>query len=155
MEPKKYKVMLNIAGGFYALLCVFSIVVGLMYATGQHELNTIELSESMLEKLSDPEALQRFTVSMGWVTFAVGIDRAGNHIFGAVQETRKGQLLHRSWVHCLFALFCRIQNNRTLQSVCINKNHSLCGDPHRFTASRFERTVLEKVRRRKAVTGNF
>ena len=83
MEPKKYKVMLIIAGGFYALLCVFSIVVGLMYATGQHELNTIELSESMLEKLSDPEAL------------------------------------------------------------------------HRFTASRFERTVLEKVRRRKAVTGNF
>ena len=49
MEPKKYKVMLNIAGGFYALLCVFSIVVGLMYATGQHELNTIELSESMPE----------------------------------------------------------------------------------------------------------
>ena len=83
MEPKKHKVMLIIAGGFYALLCVFSIVVGLMYATGQHELNTIELSESMLEKLSDPEALQR------------------------------------------------------------------------FTAARFERTVLEKVRRRKAVTGNF
>ena len=66
-------------------------------------------------------------------------------VFNAVQETRKGQLLHRSWVHCLFALFCRIQNNRTLQSVCINKNHSLCGDPHRFTASRFERSVLEIV----------
>lgn len=73
MEPKKYKVMLNIAGDLYALLCVFSIAVGLMYATGQHELNTIELSESMPEKLSDPEALQRFTVLMGWVTSAVGI----------------------------------------------------------------------------------
>ena len=54
MEPKKYKVMLNIAGGFYALLCVFSIVVGLMYAAGQHELNTIELSESMLENYQIP-----------------------------------------------------------------------------------------------------
>ena len=64
---------LYVCGGFYALLCVFSIVTGLMYASGKKKLNPLELSDRFLEKYTDPEKLQRFTVRMGWVTFFVGI----------------------------------------------------------------------------------
>ena len=64
---------LLLCGGFYALLCVFSIVTGLMYASGRRRLNPLELSDRFLEKLSDEETLRRFTVKMGGVTVFVGI----------------------------------------------------------------------------------
>ncbi len=64
---------LLLCGGFYGLLCVFSIVTGLMYASGRRRLNPLELSDRFLEKLSDEETLRRFTVKMGWVTFFVGV----------------------------------------------------------------------------------
>ena len=64
---------LLLCGGFYGLLCVFSIVTGLMYASGRRRLNPLELSDRFLEKLSDEETLRRFTVKMGWVTVFVGI----------------------------------------------------------------------------------
>ena len=64
---------LTACGIFYAVLCVFSIVTGLMYASGNRKLNPLELSESFLRKYDEPEKLKRFTVKMGWVTFAVGI----------------------------------------------------------------------------------
>ena len=67
------KVLLNICGGFYALLCVFSIVTGLMYAGGKRKLNPLELSDKFMSRYSDPAKLKRFTVKMGWVTFVVGI----------------------------------------------------------------------------------
>lgn len=70
MNPE---ILLKICGAFYALLCVFSIVTGLMYASGKKKLNPLELSDSFMAKYTDPEKLKRFTIKMGWVTFVVGI----------------------------------------------------------------------------------
>ena len=66
-------VWLFICGVFYAVLCIFSIVTGLIYMSGKRQLNPIELSDRFMEKLSDPEKRRRFTVRMGAVTFIVGI----------------------------------------------------------------------------------
>ena len=49
------KVLLIICGSFYALLCVFSIVTGLLYAGGKKELNPLELSDRFLARYADPE----------------------------------------------------------------------------------------------------
>ena len=65
--------LLTICGAFYALLCVFSIVTGLMYASGKRKLNPIELSENFMRRYTDADKLKRFTIKMGWVTFVVGI----------------------------------------------------------------------------------
>ena len=62
-----------LCGGFYGLLCVFSIVTGLMYAGGKKELNPLELSDKLMERYEDPEKRGRFARMMGWVTFAVGL----------------------------------------------------------------------------------
>ena len=67
------KLLLNVSGGFYSLLCVFSIVTGIIYMTGKRKLNPLELSDKFMEKLSNPEKLRKFTVRMGFVTFVVGI----------------------------------------------------------------------------------
>lgn len=65
--------MLMACGGFYSLLCVFSIVTGLMYASGKKDLNPLELSDDFMSRYEDPEKLKKFTIKMGWITFAVGI----------------------------------------------------------------------------------
>ena len=67
------RILLLLCGVFYAVLCVFSIVTGLIYASGKKELNPLELSEKFMERLSDPEKRKKFAVKMGWVTFAVGV----------------------------------------------------------------------------------
>ena len=66
-------IMLVRSGTFYSILCVFSIVTGLIYASGKRELNPLELSDKFMDKLDSPEKLKKFTVKMGWVTFVVGI----------------------------------------------------------------------------------
>ena len=60
-------------GLFYALLCVFSIVTGAMYLTGQRQLNPVELSDRMVERLKSAGRLQSFARIMGAVTIVVGI----------------------------------------------------------------------------------
>ena len=60
-------------GIFYSVLCIFSIVTGLIYASGKRKLNPLELSEKFMEKYKDEEKLKAFTIKMGWVTFVVGI----------------------------------------------------------------------------------
>ncbi len=67
------RTLLILCGGFYAVLCVFSIVTGLMYAGGKRKMNPLELSDRFMSRYADPGKLRRFTVRMGWVTFAVGI----------------------------------------------------------------------------------
>ena len=67
------EILLVLCGVFYAVLCVFSIVTGLMYAGGKRKLNPLELSDQFMSRYSDPEKLRSFTMKMGWVTFAVGI----------------------------------------------------------------------------------
>lgn len=64
---------LMLCAAFYALLCVFSIVTGLIYMRGKRELNPLELSDKIMEKLSDAEKRKAFSVRMGFVTFVVGI----------------------------------------------------------------------------------
>ena len=59
--------LLMICGFFYSVLCVFSIVTGLMYASGKKDLNPIELSDQFMSQYTDPKKLKRFTVKMGWV----------------------------------------------------------------------------------------
>lgn len=63
---------LILCGIFYAVLCIFSIVTGLMYAFGRRELNPLEVPDSMLAKM-DSEGTRAFARKMGWVTFIVGI----------------------------------------------------------------------------------
>ena len=66
-------ILLKACGVFYSVLCVFSIVTGLMYAGGKKELNPLELSDRFMSKYEDPEKRKRFTIRMGWVTFFVGV----------------------------------------------------------------------------------
>lgn len=65
--------LLLCCGIFYSVLCIFSIVTGLMYAGGRKELNPVELSDRFMRRYEDPEKRKRFAVKMGWVTFFVGI----------------------------------------------------------------------------------
>lgn len=58
---------------FYAVLCVFSLVTGIIYMSGRRELNPLELSDSFMERLSDPAKRAAFARKMGLVTFVVGI----------------------------------------------------------------------------------
>ena len=64
---------LLLCGIFYSVLCIFSIVTGIIYMSGKRKLNPLELSDKFMEKLSDPEKLLKFTKKMGLVTFIVGI----------------------------------------------------------------------------------
>lgn len=66
-------ILLILCGVFYSVLCVFSIVTGLIYASGKKELNPLELSDKFMKKLNTNEALNKFTIKMGWVTFVVGV----------------------------------------------------------------------------------
>ncbi len=93
-------VLLLLCGIFYAVLCVFSIVTGLMYAGGKKKLNPLELSDKFMSRYTDPERLKRFTIKMGWVTFLVGI----------VQGITSFAILHRHsavfyWIALGFTLF--------------------------------------------------
>ena len=66
-------ILLNLCGFFYAVLCVFSIVTGIIYVSGRKELNPLELSDQFMNNLSDPDKRKQFTIKMGWVTIFVGI----------------------------------------------------------------------------------
>ena len=86
-EPNN--ILLILCGVFYSILCIFSIVTGLIYASGKNKLNPLELSDKFMEKLSNVEKLKSFTIKMGWVTFIVGIVQGftafcifkGNNVF--------------------------------------------------------------------------
>ena len=66
-------ILFTISGAFYSVLCVFSIVTGLMYAGGKKELNPLELSDRFMSKYEDPEKRRKLTIRMGWVTVLVGV----------------------------------------------------------------------------------
>ena len=83
------KILLILAGLFYSILCVFSIVTGIIYMSGKRKLNPLELSDNFVKKLDTEEKLNNFTRKMGLVTFIVGIVQGvtahsifiGNNIF--------------------------------------------------------------------------
>lgn len=68
-----HNVPLILCGVFYSLLCVFSIVTGLMYMSGKRALNPLELSDSFVKRLQNSGELEAFARRMGLVTFVVGI----------------------------------------------------------------------------------
>lgn len=66
-------ILIMLCGIFYAVLCIFSIVTGILYISGKRELNPIELSDSMVKKLSTPNKKKKFSKTMWYVTFFVWI----------------------------------------------------------------------------------
>lgn len=66
-------IILILCGVFYSILCIFSIVTGIIYMSGKRKLNPIELSDKFVKKLDTPEKIEKFTAKMGFVTFIVGI----------------------------------------------------------------------------------
>ena len=66
-------ILIILCGVFYGILCIFSIVTGLIYMSGRKELNPLELSDKFVKKLNDKNKLKKFTIEMGIVTFIVGI----------------------------------------------------------------------------------
>ena len=67
------KILLIICAIFYSILCIFSIVTGLIYISGKKELNPLELSDKFVGKLEKENKLVKFAKFMGLVTFIVGI----------------------------------------------------------------------------------
>ena len=67
------RILLIISVIFYSILCVFSIVTGIIYFTGKKELNPLELSNKFVSKLKNENKLSKFAKTMGLVTFIVGI----------------------------------------------------------------------------------
>ncbi len=65
--------LIMLCGIFYSVLCIFSIVTGLIYMLGKKELNPLELSDSFVKKLNSSNQLEKFAKKMGFVTFIVGI----------------------------------------------------------------------------------
>ena len=68
-----YGVLRILCGAFYAVLCVFSLVTGLIYMSGRRTLNPVELSDAFVAKLATEEEKRAFARKMGLVTFVVGI----------------------------------------------------------------------------------
>ncbi len=62
-----------ISGIFYGVLCIFSIVTGLIYMSGRRKLNPLELPDGFVARLEKENRLKSFTVRMGFVTFVVGL----------------------------------------------------------------------------------
>ena len=67
------QILLIICGAFYALLCVFSIVTGALYASGKRKLHPVELSQEFVDKMKDPGEQEAFARKMGRATILVGI----------------------------------------------------------------------------------
>lgn len=66
------KALLIISAMFYSVLCVFSIVTGIIYLSGKKKLNPLELSDKFVSKLKSQNKLFKFTKIMGAVTVLVG-----------------------------------------------------------------------------------
>ena len=67
------KILLYLSGAFFGVLCIFSIVTGIIYMSGKRELNPLELSDEFVAKLDTDEKRNGFARKMGLVTFIVGI----------------------------------------------------------------------------------
>ena len=57
-------ILIMLCGIFYAVLCIFSIVTGIIYFSGNRELNPIELSDNMVKKLSTEKKKKKFSKIM-------------------------------------------------------------------------------------------
>ena len=62
-----------ISGIFYGVLCIFSIVTGIIYMSGKRKLNPLELPDKFVKKLENENLTKRFAFDAGLLTFVVGI----------------------------------------------------------------------------------
>ena len=62
-----------LSGAFYTVLCVFSIVTGLMYLRKNNTVNPLELPKAMAKRIDDPLYMRKVSVFFGWLTFFVGL----------------------------------------------------------------------------------
>lgn len=67
------KYLLIMCSIFYFILCIFSIVTGVIYISGKRKLNPLELSDNFVKKLKEKNKIDKFARIMGFVTFFVGI----------------------------------------------------------------------------------
>lgn len=67
------KVLVVVSGIFYGVLCVFSIVTGVIYMSGKRKLNPLELPDKFVKKLENDNLTKRFAFDAGLLTFVVGI----------------------------------------------------------------------------------
>ncbi len=68
-----FNIPLTLCGIFYSILCIFSIVTGIIYMSGKRKLNPLELPDSFVGRLNEEGKLAKFARKMGLVTFIVGI----------------------------------------------------------------------------------
>ena len=66
-------ILVILCGIFYLVLCIFSIVTGIIYIKGKRKLNPLELSDNFVKKLKKNNKLESFAIKMGYVTLIVGI----------------------------------------------------------------------------------
>ncbi len=66
-------ILVILCGAFYLVLCVFSIVTGIIYMMGKRKLNPLELSDSFVKKLDSEDKINEFAAKKGFATFIVGI----------------------------------------------------------------------------------
>lgn len=92
--------LIIICGIFYSILCIFSIVTGIIYMSGKKELNPLELSDKFVQKLKDADKLKKFTIKMGLVTFIVGIIQGLTAI-----SLFKGHSMVLYWMALSFTVF--------------------------------------------------
>ena len=57
-------ILIMLCGIFYAVLCIFSIITGIIYISGKGELNPIELSDNLVKKLSTEKKKKKFSKIM-------------------------------------------------------------------------------------------
>ena len=66
-------ILLMLSGVFYSVLCIFSLVTGIIYMTGKRKLNPLELSDKTVRRLNESGKMEEFARRMGLITFIVGI----------------------------------------------------------------------------------
>ena len=117
------EILLVLCGVFYAVLCVFSVVTGLMYASGKRELNPLELSDRFMQRYADKDKRRRFTVRMGWVTFAVGIAQ------GVFPARQRCAVLDRTGFHAVFPGVRGMEAEREVSCLSAAESRGVCSDP--------------------------
>lgn len=60
-------------GIFYSVLCIYSIVTGLLYLRKGNVVNPLELPKSMAARMDDAGYMRRVSVFFGWLTVVVGL----------------------------------------------------------------------------------
>ena len=115
-------ILIILCGIFYSVLCIFSIVTGIMYMSGKKELNPIELSDNILKKISSTEKNQKFTKRMWLVTFLVGVLQ-GITAYSLLFSTNKNLYYFAIWftifsiISVLFKLKWKINTFSTIKLI--------------------------------------